>query len=596
MLSRTPRAGEAYALILMAVRALLPRLDAKETPLVEMAAELERVFYSKQASLAAAAGEPGATASSIMSALIRETGALRGAAAAAAAGTGAPSLGGSAIGAGGGDAIEEALSSAAYVNFKTTLAACDLQSATGRRAGFEAASTSDCVLTTRMLLFGEVALSKRHEALDTLLRLRVFLSEWFTYNVAADENGETPLALARWSVTGRNGAQTAFIDGFMKMELSTMNWMGSHAEPGLLHYRSALESRKIAAPHPADHLCDPALLILLADFGQSLFSGLGYPAAPTPPSAAEPAGYSWKTFWDFYNSVVKVARTLPHREAQLDWLDECHDLGVAALKLMQQLVLSELKATEGLRDRCLNALLPFDCQPAERLRVKFQHFGEDQVWVQRVRPFGRGSGSSETIHNIHDTPLRSWRHKKRPLDAKPKLRGGKQKLTDDAVEAAPLEGPNETIDDHARGGDDRKDDRKPALLTTWIKANELLFVSGLVWEIKPLAAKLKISPIDAKCWPFLLSRKQQANRLKLDCPKHAAGTSPLPAAHAAADSAAHVIKDFDPADYLAEFSRYPTADELTLVKAASAAQGSTVGNRGRGGRARGRSFQRPGRA
>jgi hypothetical protein len=599
ILGRTPRAGEAYALVLMAVRALLPRMDTKDTPLVEMTAELERVLFSKQAALQAAANEAGATASTIVGAVIRETGALRSAAAAAVPGTTSLTLGSGAPASIGGDAIEEALSSSAYVTFRDAVAKCDLLSASGRREAFEAATGGDCILLTRMIMFGETALAKRHGSLGTLLYLRAFLSEWFTYSVAVDSSGGIPLALAKWSITPTDsrGVQTTFLDSFLKGELSTIDWLGSHNTPGLLHYLSSLESRNIAAIHPSDHLCDPTILAALADFGQSLFSALGYPATPPPPTFGGPAGYSWKTWWEFYASVVKVARTLPNREAQLDWLDDCHDVGLSSLKLMQQLMLGEVRATENLRDRRLHVVLPFDCQPAEYLRTKLEHFSEDQAWERRTRPFGRGGSSSQTLHNIHELPLRSWRHKKRPLE-KPKLRGGKPRLEaqdtqcsdkqDDETEAP---GGDEVVDARTRGGEERKPGNIP---TAWIKPGELLFVSGLVWDVKKLAAKLGVTPVTAKCWPFLLSRKQGANRLRLDCLEQKKGE--VPAAHASADAAAHKLKDFELGDFLSEYSRYPSPEELATVKAALPGLQRNGRSNGRGGRSGGPPFRRPSRA
>ena len=59
--------------------------------------------------------------------------------------------------------------------------------------------------------------------------------------------------------------------------------MGSHDSPGLLHYMSAEQRTRFSAPHPDDHYCVIKVVQALALFGQNIFSGLGYPAAPAMP-------------------------------------------------------------------------------------------------------------------------------------------------------------------------------------------------------------------------------------------------------------------------------------------------------------------------
>ena len=145
MLGRAPRPSEAYSLTIMAVRALLPAYDAQSTPLAELVPPLELALFGRQPLLAAAAGEAGATAASIVTSLIRHVQNLR----ASAPGAGSSS-GGGATGAASAphDAIEEALTGSAFLTFKAAVSAADFLTAGGRRTDFEAATVGDCILPT----------------------------------------------------------------------------------------------------------------------------------------------------------------------------------------------------------------------------------------------------------------------------------------------------------------------------------------------------------------------------------------------------------------------------------------------------------------
>ncbi|KAL3919017.1 MAG: hypothetical protein SGPRY_005786 [Prymnesium sp.] len=304
---------------------------------------------SAMAVLAASASEAGATQPYVVSELVRQTQALRsaglpaGAVVAAGAGVaGAPAV------AGAGEALEAALSGAAFVRFRQVMLSTDLLTAAGRRKVFEAATEGDCILPIRLLLSGEAGLAKKDSALGALmLGLRPFLSEWFSRVAVLD-------------VIGACGRKTSFLDSFLKLDFHAMNWLGSHDLPGLYHFLSAKNNSLLASPHPADHFCVPLTVRALAEFGQSLFSGLGYPAQPRPGPGASAAGYSWKTWWEFIATVLEHAAHLGSREAQLNWLDEVHEQAEAALLLlMSRVVRAEIFASEGIRDHTLDFILPY---------------------------------------------------------------------------------------------------------------------------------------------------------------------------------------------------------------------------------------------
>lgn len=92
--------------------------------------------------------------------------------------------------AGAGEALEAALSGAAFVRFRQVMLSTDLLTAAGRRKVFEAATEGDCILPIRLLLSGEAGLAKKDSALGALmLGLRPFLSEWFSRVAVLDVIG-----------------------------------------------------------------------------------------------------------------------------------------------------------------------------------------------------------------------------------------------------------------------------------------------------------------------------------------------------------------------------------------------------------------------
>lgn len=198
-----------------------------------------------------------------------------------------------------------------------------------------------------------------------------------------------------------------------------MNLIGAHDIPGLCHLQSERDFNPLASPHPADHYCCvPRTVRELGSFGQSLFSDMGYPAHPLPPSTGGPAGFSWQSWWELVAQVLEKVTSIAHRGAQLDWLGDVHEQAEAVLALMSRFAKAEIFASEGIKDHWLNAILPHDCAPAEYLRTKVREFDEDMVRERRRKPFGsgRGGGQATLRAYAHEIPLRSWRQRKRKLD------------------------------------------------------------------------------------------------------------------------------------------------------------------------------------
>jgi hypothetical protein len=170
-----------------------------------------------------------------------------------------------------------------------------------------------------------------------------------------------------------------------------------------------------------------------------------------------------------------MARSIPLHEARLNWLDEGHEQHVLALGLMGKIVTGELFATSQLRGRTLNAILPYDAEPAKYLRKKMDEF-HDAVKLELMQnPFGRGTGRMHVAKDEYELPLRSSRHgRKRPGGplGKGKMRAGEEEDDDDVAE---VDDPSHSP--HFRAGKDAVH----ALSHKWLKANASLLISGRVW-------------------------------------------------------------------------------------------------------------------
>lgn len=81
----------------------------------------------------------------------------------------------------------------------------------------------------------------------------------------------------------------------------------------------------------------------------------------------------------------------------------------------------------------------------------------------------------------------------------------------------------------------------------WLSSGKELYISGLVWQIPNLARKLSV-PAGSKCWPWILSRKSEANKPGI-CKEYGRP------GHKHASDTAHTIK---PAPDLIALSYDPT--------------------------------------
>ena len=131
------------------------------------------------------------------------------------------------------------------------------------------------------------------------------------------------------------------------------------------------------------------------------------------------------------------------------------------------------------------------------------------------------------------------------------------------------------------------------LAPVWLQQDVKAFASGKIWDVRRLAAKYGISPVNAKCWFHILSQKQNPIKRLNDCPYQKKRM--IPSAHESNSSAAHTLRGFKIENEMDEFSHRPSDSEMARVRnnqpgaraPATAARGRGTDGRGsgRGGRA-----------
>lgn len=95
----------------------------------------------------------------------------------------------------------------------------------------------------------------------------------------------------------------------------------------------------------------------------------------------------------------------------------------------------------------------------------------------------------------------------------------------------------------------------------WLSGRTELYISGRVWKIRKLAAKLKLKAGQAVCWPVVLSARVGENRLA-HC-EHAGQPG-----HENIDGTAHKIAGFRASAIIEDESlwRYPTEEERETLR------------------------------
>ena len=422
-----------------------------------------------------------------------------------------------------------------------------------RMAVYDLALQSALHLPRRIFTNGEkdAPLCRKDATLAVILSLSPLLAEWFTLAAAAGPNGLVPRGLEDWSITGEAGRAPAFLKSFLSGDWATMDWFGTPTTPGLCNYLSRRQGAIYQPPKPEDWYCVPEALRKLADFGQRLFSALGYPATVE-------RGYSFRSFIHLIVYYLEMAPDLPTPGMIYQWIDDCDLCARQALALAAQSHKLRIGLAGGAPQPPLDALLPEDCPPIKLLQARYAKL-ERGIEDERDKPTALQRGARSTVHlsGANRVPLRS----ERPSGYKRLRAGGSEGQLCLPAPEGPGEGPgllqgNEPLTLHAGAG------LPPGTRGLLIRggAGDQVQISGRVWSPRALCLSKGERP-EGKCFGLILSRQQDDKRKSL-CSHGMQG-----AQHATLTSPAHVLKDFDFERDSKSFSRLATPAELAEYNA-----------------------------
>ena len=554
-LSPPPSGEEALERVGSLIALLLPGSgSSRRIPFHVSASRVEQALLSKLALLEAQA--PGGNAEANLAELRRHSTATgsTGAAGSGAGGAGSSSGTGAAT-----VAFEAETLMTEYIALREAAANMQPDNREDRLAVLDLALQPELHLPRRILTNGErdSPICRRDVTLSVILSLLPFLSEWFTLAVATEPDGTIPRGLEDWSITGEAGRDSAFLKSFLAGDWATMDWYGTSTTPGLCYYLSRRQTAIYTPPKPEDWYCVPDSLRRLADFGQRLFSALGYPATVEH-------GHSFQSFIHLIIFYLEKAPDLPTTDMAIQWVDDCDICARQALALAAQSHKLRIGLAGGAPQPPLGALLPEACAPIQLLKarsIKLQKGIDDE----RDKPsvLQRGERATVQLSGTNNVPLRSAR----PLRLK-RLRAGDsegQLCLPAPAPGAPGEGPlllrapgegplllrgDEALALHAGA------ELPPGTRGVIVRraAGGHLQVGGRIWRTGALALAKGERP-EEKCFGLILSRQRDDRRQHL-CLHGMQG-----AQHASLTSQAHVLKDFDFEQDSKAYSRLATPEE-----------------------------------
>lgn len=238
---------------------------------------IEASLLARTPALEEAADKEGATAASIVAALIHEVSTLRRGSTSKSS-VDDPSAEERLSSFAPADAeLEAAISqSPAFKRVCRVLSDIDLKADHGPRDAIAAGFDGACVLSVRTLIsqsrYGD-PVAKRHPCLGVLNDFRPSLPGYFNFMLRADAStGLVPRKLSKYRFAMDSSAE--ILQKFLKLELSSMNWIS--APHGLQGYRQRSNGwTQPIATDPRDFYCQPDLLEELGSFGNRLFVSIG---------------------------------------------------------------------------------------------------------------------------------------------------------------------------------------------------------------------------------------------------------------------------------------------------------------------------------
>lgn len=573
ILDKCAQGAEAYGLISQLKAALLPE-ECKKLELSTVAQQLEEALATRLALLQENANQPGATASTIVAALLKERSMLVSA-------TGKSSEGSSGGHGQEGDmplpnatASEAAiLKSPEFRAVCTALSSIDVSTLDGAREALLCGFNGKCVVAVRTLCstarMGD-PIAKRHPALGILNGLRSARIDYFNFSLRVNlATQQVPFRMTKYYFATVHS--TELLDAFLSFDFEQMDWIA--APHGLQGYRQY--SNGWVAPittDPRDYFCQPELMREFGKFGDRLFRALGCTVASTI------NGFTFDKLCDFFAEHLSMARRLVTLEEQYSWLQNAVNNFKAALiqigTSLREKVYSADPASVTLTEVLLSRSA--ECIQACLLAEQQLEIGTDQR--QNLAHVFTIPSSSQTP--VSDSlPLLSQRtvrgKTQRPKELAESEKANSKKAKGKAAVITPTQYESESA---AEPG---------SLVHSWTYTSDrkYLLISGRVWNVEALAKHLKVQR-GAVCWPFLLAYGSHKNR-PARCDQWGKP------GHKTSDDSAHKIpghpRGLDLAALTPKFSRPASAHDKEVAKVVKPVHARGKGKgKGRGGRGRGR--------
>lgn len=522
-----------------------------------------------------------------------------------------------------GDAIQAALRAEPFKRVANALKGIDTSTKIGKMDAIAVGFSGDCTLAVRTLCrpLRATALTARVPALAALNDLHPHVHSYLSWILTADPaTGETPRHLKGYSVVGELGADDLpkedgreFLERLLSFDLANVDWV--YSPGGLLNYKhyaeagpqlrsdlgssssASLDSKSLEADvHPLDVYTRVEVVEELGIFIHRVLTALGCSHADQKDPANE--GYTFRQWSAIYVNHLKRAAKLPTIEERYEHLDHCHDLYHKALvkagAFLRGEVFSLLPANRSIN----RGILRPDEEPLTSLYER--ESAHNKLIALRTEYSGFLVRAGDTM-----VPARSFTTLRRStnpaLQSEARLaeeerrrgRRGKRKRPESSLvnpegnSKAKVPAPRSTPERASAPGAPPPGSHVASY--TWLKPNSELFVSGYVWKVNELARLAKV-PVSSKCWPWLLSTRQEVNKPAL-CDRWSQS------GHTSATDAAHVLPSSLDLVRLGSDSRYcrlPTAQEREAQHSKAAAAGVLYNNRGRG-KGKGNAPRAPGR-
>lgn len=504
-----------------------------------------------------------------------------------------------------GDAIDAAIRADAFKQVANALVAADTSTKLGRMDAIAAGFSGQCTLAVRTLCrpIKSAALTAKVPALARLNDLHPHIHSYLTWILVANPNtGEIPRHLQGYSIVGPLGADERpasegheFLTKLLSFDLASIDWV--YSPGGLLSYKSFMDSGAQLRPgplqagkpptgrpeddvHPLDIYTRPEVVEELGMFIHRILTALGCAFNDQKDTAQQ--GVTFKQWNQTYIEHLKRVTKLPTIEERYEHLDHCHELYTKALSragsFLKGEIFSLLPATRSI-DR---GVLRTDEEPYTSLFERQSAHNRLMELRSEYAGFLVRSGDTMLQAGAFKTVLRSGnpalQAEAKKLDESRRLKS-KRKREDNPP--SKRSGESSGASGHTSSQSGQQSNSGPpapgsqTAAWTWIHQDKELYISGYVWNVAELA-KLARIPVSSKCWPWLLSTRQAANKPSL-CDKWAKS------GHTSPSDAAHILPstlDLRRLGVDAKYCRLPTAAERAAQQAKSDKAG--LGGRGKG--------------